>query len=392
MSKKRPNGYWRDFDNVKLVITEMTDKLGYYPSGDDLSRSGYSTLPAVISKYHGGMLAVRRKMNIPKVFRKSKIMLEVESKIGEPIEFYLKREYLDNRRSTVDISKELQINWGSVGLWLGKFGIKRRSTSEQLLRKGTRKPSKKQLEMWYMEQRLSPNKIKEKINVSWPTIIKWIREYEIPTRDLSESKMSKNGRKPTHKELAKLYLGQRIPMHEIAKMYGVTMASIRNWCDDYGIKRRSNSESQLPNNFKKPTKKQLERMYVKEQLSLKEIGNKFGVSEVPIRKIARGYGIPIRNGGKYNDKSLRKNLVDALLSIRDKGPEELTTTDFQKTKRDGVLCFAGVLNWYERAYKCGPREARFAMLQELYGVERNSVDNVLKLENLLERYAGGEDE
>lgn len=373
---RKPNGYWRDFDNLRVAIMEVAGKVGHFPSREELVEHGYTTLSAVISKYHGGSEAIKKKMKIQKVLKKSKKMLEVEGRIGEPLETCLRREYVDNRRSAMDLGEELQLTWASVGHWLDKFEIEKRTVSEQLLSENAKKPSKRQLQKWYVDQRLSPNQIKERANVSWPTVVKWLREYEIPTRDISQSVISKGGRKPTRKELQRLYLNERMPMNKIAKRCGVTQGAIRNWCDDYGIKRRSNSESKLPEGFKPPTKKQLERMYVKEQRSLDEIGEEFGVSEPKIRRIAVGYGISIReNKSKYNDKSHRKGLVDRLLAIRSKKPEELSSWDFQRTKDKGVLCFAGVLQWYEKENDCGSREARYVMIEELYGVSRESIEN-----------------
>src|SRR3989338_651108 len=387
---RKPNGYWRDFDNVKIVILEIADKVGHFPSREEVCEHGYSTLSYIASKYHGGFEAIKRKMKIKKVFKKSKKMIEIEGRIWEPVEVYLKREYLDNRRSTMDIGEELKLTWASVGRWLDKFEIEKRTVSEQLLGGGVKRPSKIKLEKWYVEQRLSPNQLKERLNVSWPTVVKWLREYDIPTRDISESRMSKGGRKPIRRELERLYLDERVPMNKIAKRYGVTTGSIRNWCDDYGINRRSNSESKLPEGFKKPTKKQLERMYVRDQLSLYEIGKKFGVSEPTIRRIAIDYEIKIRkNESKYNDQSYRKGLVDRLLVVRKKKPEELSSWDFQRTRDRGVLCFAGVLQWYERENDCGPREARYIMLQELYEVSKEDIENKKlfdywkKLENVI---------
>lgn len=124
-------------------------------------------------------------------------------------------------------------------------------------------------------------------------------------------------------------------------------------------------------------------------MSLEKIGEIFGIAEPTIARLARRYGLEIRkNESKYNDYDFRKDLVDELLKISEKNPDQLTSWDFQRTKKDGRLVFAGVLVWYQRIYNCRTKEARNILVRDLY--EINLEEDRLKL--LLENYLGEENE
>lgn len=104
--------------------------------------------------------------------------------------------------------------------------------------------------------------------------------------------------KPSKEHLEQMYLEERISPYEIAEKYGVVHATIRRWLKSYKIPMRSRSEAMLKGSVK-PSKEELEIMYLDEWMHPYEIGEKIGVSVVPIRRWLREYGIPIRSNSAF---------------------------------------------------------------------------------------------
>ena len=60
--ERRPNGYWRDFENVRRALSEWSvENGGRFPSHAALRQTDYSTVSDAINKYHGGIRAVRAR-------------------------------------------------------------------------------------------------------------------------------------------------------------------------------------------------------------------------------------------------------------------------------------------------------------------------------------------
>ena len=57
-----PMGYWKDFDNVSKIISELEEKLQHFPSATEMHNAGYSSLPSAVQKYHGGLHTVAEKL------------------------------------------------------------------------------------------------------------------------------------------------------------------------------------------------------------------------------------------------------------------------------------------------------------------------------------------
>ena len=56
--------------------------------------------------------------------KKTKKMLEIERKIGELLEVFLRREYVDNKKSMIKIGASLDVDVSTIRNWLAKTGIK----------------------------------------------------------------------------------------------------------------------------------------------------------------------------------------------------------------------------------------------------------------------------
>jgi hypothetical protein len=154
---------------------------------------------------------------------------------------------------------------------------------------------------------------------------------------------------------------------KIGEELGATNATIGNWLKKCGIKIRSISEARLPASFVEPTKEEMERMYVIEEKTTYEIGEKLGISSNTVARRLKGYGIEIRNkSGKYDDKEYRRKCVDELVEFIGKKAEELSTSDLVIKKKDRISC-GGVLDWYQRKYNLNTGAAREMLIWDLYG-------------------------
>ncbi|MBI4435770.1 hypothetical protein HY630_03800 [Candidatus Uhrbacteria bacterium] len=59
---RQPSGYWKAWEHVEKTLSELTEKLGHFPTFADLNTSEHRGLTSAVARYHGGMKSVRRKM------------------------------------------------------------------------------------------------------------------------------------------------------------------------------------------------------------------------------------------------------------------------------------------------------------------------------------------
>jgi transposase-like protein len=197
--------------------------------------------------------------------KKTELMIEVEERIGEPIDDFIKRRYLEDKISVVKIAGEIKTSVSVVRNWIKNFGIKQIPIKEVLLwRKGVVKPSKEGLEKMYFRENVSTYDIATKLGISHSTVRNWMDDYGIQFRkkklNISEG------------ELIKLVIdeGKNIPY--IAKYFGVDYSTIRKKIDEYKLPRRKRAQK-----LNKPSDEELKRLLEKYK-NRKEIAEELGVS------------------------------------------------------------------------------------------------------------------
>ena len=224
--------------------------------------------------------------------KKTEKMLELEAKLGEPIEDFLRREYVDNRKSQRQIANEhITVTQSTLGRWLINCGIERppiRFTE----------PTKEELDQLYTHEHKSTIKIAEELGVVKSKVRNWLKQYNVPVRTASEAQLPKDFTKPSKEELYHLYITQGNSLKKIAKELGTSCITICNWLKQYNIPVRTASEARLPNDLTKPTKEELEQRYVNEYKSTIKIAEEFGVSNKTIRNWLNQYNIPIRTASE----------------------------------------------------------------------------------------------
>lgn len=50
-------------------------------------------------------------------------MQAIEQRLERPLDEWLREEYVDKGRTTIDLAEELGVNTGSISRWLAHFGI-----------------------------------------------------------------------------------------------------------------------------------------------------------------------------------------------------------------------------------------------------------------------------
>ena len=217
-------------------------------------------------------------------------MLEVEARIGEPLEDFLRREY-NEIGSGNGVARKLNVHGATVSKWFDDYGITKKDRSEVMLfLSEIERPPKEELERLYNEIG-SKKGVAKKLDVSATTVGRWCRKYKIPTRNSSELKLRLGVKKPTKKELERMS-NEIGSMAEIARKLNVHGSTVSRWFDDYGITKKDRSEVMLfLSEIERPPKEELERLY-NEIGSKKGVAKKFDVSDATVRIWLEDYKIP----------------------------------------------------------------------------------------------------
>lgn len=144
---------------------------------------------------------------------KTKAILTIESRIGEPLEIFLEREYRE--RTMKDIAGQISVSQSTLKSWTGKFGIPLKTRAI---------PSKEDLLLKYQEK--NSNQIAEEYRVTGRTVRNWMEKYGIGRR----VKM------PSREELS--VKCETTTLAEIADDYDVCLATVKGWRRNYGIATR----------------------------------------------------------------------------------------------------------------------------------------------------------
>ncbi len=477
----KPENYWPVWKNMKRELEGVIQQLDHFPSGTELKSLGRSDILNGVS-YHGGILQIRIKMgygqrNQAEVARENKIR-ELEKMLDEPLEDFIQREYVDGHRPLAAVAEEVGCAERTMHNLAQHYGIKIRTTSETKLPKGVKKPSKQRLRELYVTQRKSTIEMEKDLGVSHFTISRWLTAAGIPLRDISERARKEGSRKPTQDELKIEYVDRHKSQNELGEQYGVSSPTIGKWLDQYDISRRRLSAAHLPADFKepsreqlitwyvdqeksaediadllgvskgkvlhlmrnndierrtktsrtdsiRPSKKELERLYITERQIPIAIGRTLGVTGTTVRRWLEEYHIHMRNHaearmssesyrpsndqlrewyvterkttveiaemahvsdptvgtwlretgitlrdkrGIYDDKSRRLGDFKELLGRCEKTPRTISTSDFCDTKRIDGTSYSGLLGWYRRNHQADHGTARDMLLQDLVGL------------------------
>ena len=255
-------------------------------------------ISAIARKIGAGISTARGWLCKYKIPRRSRSEAALSADFVEPIKEQLERWYVAEGKNISRISEETKIPRRKISSLLGKCGIPKKNLSEAQLPHFVQ-PTKEQLCQWYSAEKHSAKAIAEKLGVTDTLIYGLLRKYKIPVNNPAKTGYSTKRIQPVSKEqLQELYVGHRKTIEEVGKELGVSKGTAKRWLHQYGIPSRDYSEVLLPAGFVKPTKEQLNEMYVSQRLSTLSIAAKLKISDVTVTSWLKKYNIPIRPAGE----------------------------------------------------------------------------------------------
>ena len=214
----------------------------------------------------------------------------------KPSDEQLRRWYIDEKKSTVEIGEIVGVTHGTISSWLKQAMIPIRDTREQIFArfgKEIEKPSKEQLRKWYEDENMSTYEIAEIFGVSHSAISRWLKEEGIKIKDWRE-KMGYDFEMPSNDQLWMWYIDEKKSPGEIGELVGVSSSTILNWLTKAGIPKKEWREA-MGYDFVRPPTEELYNWYVNEQMSAKKIAESLGVSQGTIQKLLKECGIERRS-------------------------------------------------------------------------------------------------
>lgn len=154
----------------------------------------------------------------------------------------LRREYKNKQKSQVEIAEELGVDSSTVDRWMKKHGIETRSYSEAASTGGNIRKLRDEewLREQYKNQRKSTLEIADELDVSASTVSRWIDKHGIEKRSQSERQSEGNIERLWNGEwLREQYENQQKTTYEIAEELNVGRTTVCDWLKRHGITIRS---------------------------------------------------------------------------------------------------------------------------------------------------------
>lgn len=238
----------------------------------------------------------------------------------------LTRLYVREQKTLYGIAKIFGCSTGKVYSRCKKYGINLRlSRASQL--KGLNKEVLKKL---YITERKPTTQIAKMFSCSPGTIWNRCRQYGIKLRPSSVKKIT-----ITKSALQKVYVKERIPVKEVEKRFSCSHTTIFQRCMQYGIPFRNKKVEGISHEI-------LQKLYVKERKTIREIANISGCSREVVRKRCKKFDIPLRNPGSVI-RDIDEQVLKRLYAKENKTIKEIarifdcaTYTISQRVKQFGL--------------------------------------------------------
>lgn len=146
-----------------------------------------------------------KKHGIPRRSYQSRL-----ASIGELNKKWLTKEYIDKGRSTTEIGEELGIDRQTINRYIDKFGIKKRTISENT-RLTDDRLNKKWLTKQYIDENRSMEDIAIEIGAGSSTIERYLRSFNIPVK--TPYSYGRNAISSPHKNILIPYLEENKIIH-----------------------------------------------------------------------------------------------------------------------------------------------------------------------------------
>ncbi|MAG45389.1 MAG: hypothetical protein CMH63_01290 [Nanoarchaeota archaeon] len=208
--------------------------------------------------------------------------------------------YLDKKLNYRQLTAHFKCSRNTISYWIRKYNLPVRNQSQtmKLFVNRPEKISKKELYDLYVIQKLSITETAKKCECKYDTIVRKLRKYGFA------NKFSKGKKVEISKEeIRRLYIGKKLTTYDIAEKMGCCQASIWKKLKFYKIKRRDSCSSDY---FNIPSKKLLKELYIKKGLSTWNIERKYGYSRSTVHTHLKKHGL-IRSRAEAHRRYPRKD-------------------------------------------------------------------------------------
>jgi len=149
-------------------------------------------------------------------------------------------------------------------------------------------PNKQDLESMYTDEGMTQKQISREFDVDQGTVGRWIRNRNIPTRGPGGST---GAPMPPKEVLSRMYTKECMVIYQISREFGVADSTVSGWLQYYTIPTRgSKGTLAVP----MPSKEVLEKMYSEECMDQYQISLEFGVTDVTVSNWLHKFNISTR--------------------------------------------------------------------------------------------------
>jgi len=286
---------------------------------------------------------VLRKYNI-RIRKPKEYLLAKYSNLNIPRIIKL---YTEKHQAIYKIAKKFNVDASVIRRILVQQGIRIKSTRELKLPPNFKEPSKHELYDLYVSKKLRIVDIANKYRIAYDTARNLLIKNNIPRRKYYVYRMQEGSIVPTKEHLYELYVNQYLSIEGIAERLHISTITVSRKLLKYGIKKRGISKARLPKHFIPPTKEELESLYVFENRSSLEIGERYNVSHRYIISLLRRYQIKVKE-----NIFTRKNHI-----VKCKDGHAVRSS--QERLIDDWLFENGILHYYEKQIPNTKKSADF---------------------------------
>lgn len=204
----------------------------------------------------------------------------------DPNPAVLRRLYVEERRTERDIARLLGISRAHVADALAGAGIGRRRSAKPC------PVDTRTLARLYRAPGANVGALARRFQVSDATVQRWLADAGLLVADPAID----------HELLRQLYVERHRTVEEIARKFQVSRARVQRELAVAAIPARSNHAQRPRANRAKLTDTRLRRLYVKEQQSVLEVADLFGVSSEYVSKRLRELGLIKRSSGRFGSR------------------------------------------------------------------------------------------
>ena len=225
---------------------------------------------------------------------------------------WLTKKYYNEKMTLKEMGKLCEVGYSIIGKWMDKFNLKRRNASESHIDFIDTFINEEWFIENYVKNQMTVKEISEKYKISEGKIRFRLNKFNIIIRNPSETQLLTNKKKikkyDDKKWLFKEY--QKKSIKQIADECRVSICTIGNWLMFFNIiKRKKKIYTKIEDSQIKKYHI-LFQEYITNLFTIKEISEKYNVSERKIRKQLTNFNIPIRISYSILKQNLKLKNVD----------------------------------------------------------------------------------